>query len=140
LQWFSPPKSQEFRIGHNIIFKKQGYEDHHLMTNKNDDSTAEKGPYTPRFEELAERRGWDSLDYVDPATGLRPNVVSLQGHQGPHARYNRVIYEIMSSRTDKLSGKQYDAAFDDALAHVRQQTLTLGTRLNRLATGQGDTQ
>ena len=41
------------------------YDDHHVMTNKNRRSKAEGGPYTPKFEALAEKRGISLDDSIN---------------------------------------------------------------------------
>jgi RHS repeat-associated protein len=135
--------------------------EHHLMTNKNSISAAAGGPYTPKFEELAARRGI-TLDH-------EMNKLRLPGHQGPHPEYNRVTYTRLSVATENLSGEEFNQAFDRALAargrsrfgpnqptvfprisrveisktdfchglleRIRIETATPGTELNRLATG-----
>jgi hypothetical protein len=65
------------------------------------------------------------------------NQIPLPGHQGPHPEYNKAVYEFMTGATRGLKGGKFNQAFDKALEWVREQTLTPGTRLNKLATGQG---
>ena len=102
---------------------------HHLMTNKNKVSTAAGGPFTPEFEKLAARRG---ITLKDPS-----NIVPLTGHRGPHPEYNAEVHKILTDATRGLKGEKFNQAFDQALDHVRTRTLTPGTKLNNLSTGQG---
>jgi hypothetical protein len=102
---------------------------HHLMTNKNRVSTAAGGPFTPKFEKLANRRGITLNDAM--------NIVNLPGHQGPHPEYNAEVYRQLRRMTRGLEGEKYNKAFDMALDHVRTQTMTPGTKLNNLSTGGG---
>jgi hypothetical protein len=105
-------------------------EEHHLMTNKNNKSQAAGGPFTPKFEELAKRRGIALNDAI--------NKVRLPGHRGPHPAYNAAVYDQLFNATKGLRGKKFNEAFDKALEAVRQETLVPGSVLNKLATGQGD--
>jgi RHS repeat-associated protein len=102
---------------------------HHLMTNKNSISNAAGGPFTPKFEKLAARRGITLEDAV--------NKVGLADHMGPHPAYNAKVYQHLKDATSGLKGSKFNAAFDKALDQVRTQTLKPGTTLNKLATGQG---
>jgi hypothetical protein len=100
---------------------------HHIMTNKNTVSKANGGPFTPKFNALAKRRGI-SLD--DPA-----NTMDLPGHQGPHPAYNAEVLKQLQDATKGKTGQAFKDAFDDALNNIRTQTATPGSRLNKLATG-----
>ena len=102
-------------------------EDHHIMTNKNRISKAAGGPYTPKFEELAARRGIDLENLI--------NHLSLENHIGPHPAYNAEVYRLLMNATKNLTGNQFNEAFDLAMEEIRQLTATPGTLLNRLATG-----
>jgi hypothetical protein len=104
-------------------------QNHHLMTNKNGVSSAAGGPYTPLFEKMARRRGI--------TLGHAVNKVGLIGHQGPHPGYNQQVYNILDKATKGKRGESFNQAFDRALEYVRKQTLTVGTLLNKLATGNG---
>lgn len=84
-------------------------EEHHLQTNKNSISTAAGGPYTPKFEALAKKRGTSLEDAM--------NKVCLPGHKGPHPEYNEAVYNRMEAATKGLKGKRFDSAYDRALGH-----------------------
>ncbi len=105
----------------------ENVEQHHIMTNKNNISTAAGGPYTPKFEELAEKRGIDLNDAI--------NKMSLPDHQGPHPEYNAAVYRSLDAATEGLDGNAFNQAFDKAMQQIRAQTATPGTPLNKLATG-----
>ena len=96
------------------------------MTDKNNISTRAGGPYTPKFEALANKRGITLQDAM--------NKLELPGHKGPHPEYNKAVYEHLQGATDGLSGPAYNQAFDKVLAWLREQTLTPGTIYNTLAT------
>jgi hypothetical protein len=102
---------------------------HHLMTDKNRISTAAGGPFTRRFEELAEKPGITLQD--------ERNLLPLLGHQGPHPEYDALVWKRMREATEGLEGEAFNKAFDAELAKIREETATPDTLLNRLATGQG---
>jgi hypothetical protein len=106
---------------------KSSNDEHHIMTNKNSKSKAAGGPYTPKFEALAKKRGI-TLEDVS-------NKMHLPDHQGPHPEYNKVVYNRMKAATNGLKGDAFNQAFDTELAKIRNVTATPGTILNRLATG-----
>ena len=101
---------------------------HHIMTNKNNLSTAAGGPYTPKFEALAQQRGITLEDAM--------NKMSLPGHQGPHPAYNAAVYDKLVAATKGLKGQAFNQAFDAEMAATRAETATPGSPLNKLATGQ----
>jgi hypothetical protein len=99
--------------------------DHHLMTNKNYVSTAQGGPWSPKFEEMAKRAGMTLEDAA--------NRVRIPGHRGPHPQaYHEEVYNRLSKATVGLSGEAYAAAFRVELAKIRTEAATVGTRLNQL--------
>jgi hypothetical protein len=135
------PRESQAKTWYNLLLKmledrEQPFsaEWHHLMTIENLKAGAEGGPYTPLFEALAERRGWP-LDENGSRLNHTDNLLYLEWHQGPHARLNRVVYEMMRNATDGKTGPAYNAAFDATLKIVRDQTAKRGTLLNKLATG-----
>jgi len=101
---------------------------HHLMTDKNRVSPASGGPYTQKFEALAEKRGITLKDAM--------NKLPLPGHGGPHPKYNRAVYDRLLEATNGLKGEEYNIAFDKELERIRAETFKVGTLLNRLATRQ----
>ncbi len=101
-------------------------DDHHIQTDKNNKSTASGGPYTPKFEDLANKRGTTLQD--------RANIMPLPGHRGPHPDYNKAVYDRMKSATEGLKGDAFNQAYDRELARIRIETATVGSVLNKLAT------
>ncbi len=65
------------------------------------------------------------------------NKLELVGHVGPHPAYNAEVYERLTEATDGLEGEAYTQAFKNALQKIRTETGTVGTELNKLATGGG---
>ncbi|MBP9207809.1 MAG: AHH domain-containing protein, partial [Kofleriaceae bacterium] len=99
--------------------------DHHLMTNKNRTSTARGGPWTPRFEDMAQRAGM-TLDDAE-------NRVRIPGHRGPHPQaYHEAIFERLRTATSGLQGAAFSSAFRAELAAIRAEAATAGSALNRL--------
>jgi hypothetical protein len=80
--------------------------------------------------EFASQRNRAPISLSDPR-----NVVLLPGHRGPHADYNRIVYERMRVATNELTGDAFNNAYDAALSRIRLETVTPGTTLNGLATG-----
>ncbi|HEX8441126.1 AHH domain-containing protein, partial [Archangium sp.] len=108
--------------------KKEGYEWHHLATNKNDTSSARGGPWTPLFGQLFAKAGM-TLD--DPA-----NRVYLKGHRGPHpeeyhaAVHDRLQVALRDCTTVALCGNK----LREALAELTDKLCTPNSYLNRLLT------
>lgn len=106
--------------------KKDGYQWHHLATDKNDRSSVRGGPWTPLFERLFAKAGM-SLDA--PA-----NRVYLAGHRGPHPEaYHKEIYQRLEAA---LAGcrtvSQCGSYLVDQLEKVRREVCTPGSSLHRL--------
>jgi hypothetical protein len=108
--------------------KKDGHQWHHLATNKNDFSTHNGGPWTPRFEELFELAGM-SLDASE-------NLVYLKGHQGPHPEeYHEAVFEKLNGAlrgcgtVSRCRGKLLET-----LREIAEEVCTPGSLLHRLAT------
>jgi hypothetical protein len=118
-------------LTHNLNCKiskgKQRSDNHHIQTNKNKISTAAGGPYTPKFEALAKRRGIT----LESST----NKMGLPGHKGPHPKYNKAVWERMEAATKGLKGDKFNKAYDKELALIAKETGTPGMILNVLATG-----
>ena len=108
------------------VWAHNSYDEHHIMTNKNNKSKTAGGPYTPKFEALTKKRGITLED--------ASNIMSLPGHQGPHPAYNKAVYNRLKAATSGRTGKAFNKAFDTELARIRELTSTPGTTLNRLAT------
>lgn len=95
------------------------------MTNKNHISPARGGPWTPRFEDMAERAG---ITLDDAA-----NRVRVPGHRGPHPEeYHREVFDRLSRATEGLSDSTYVTAFLAELDAIRTEAATAGSALNRL--------
>jgi hypothetical protein len=103
-------------------------EKHHMATVRNSKSALRGGPWTPRFEDLFARAGMRLTD--------RENVVSIQGHKGPHPeRYHRLAYEHLARALgDCNSIAECRARLLPALADLAREIATPGTELNRLVT------
>jgi len=101
---------------------------HHICTDKNSDSDANGGPWTPIFAALFARAG---MTLSDPA-----NIVEVSFHQGPHPReyhdlvYNRLVKALGSCNTASLCRERLALA----LKHLADEIRTPGSRLNDLVT------
>ncbi|MFY0572426.1 AHH domain-containing protein [Archangium lansingense] len=108
--------------------KQDGYQRHHLCTNKNDISENNGGPWTPDFEGLFKKAG---MSLEDPA-----NIVYLRDHKGPHPEaYHSEIFERLQ---DALTGCKplagCRAKLVDELDRIAGDVCKQGSRLNKLAT------
>jgi hypothetical protein len=103
-------------------------EKHHIATIANKKSTLRGGPWTPLFEELFARAGMRLKD--------AENVVSLQGHKGPHPqRYHDIVYgRLRRALGDCRSIAECRARLLPTLDDLAKQIATPGTELNRLVT------
>lgn len=109
--------------------KKTGHQWHHLATNKNESSSTQGGPWTPRFEDIFAEAGM-SLD--DPA-----NRIYLRGHQGPHPKeyhaevYRRLRAAVANCQSEKLCRSR----LVEELGKIAREVCTRGSRLHQLLTG-----
>ncbi|XXF78922.1 AHH domain-containing protein [Myxococcaceae bacterium GXIMD 01537] len=106
--------------------KKDGYQWHHLATDKNDTSATRGGPWTPLFRRLFARAG---MDLDDPA-----NRVYLAGHRGPHPEeYHSVVHDLLDAVLGRCRSRE-ECRRDllDALRDIASQVCTPGTQLHRL--------
>jgi hypothetical protein len=108
--------------------KKEGYQWHHLATDKNESSPLRGGPWTPLFEQLFAKAG---MHLDDPA-----NRVYLAGHLGPHPeQYHREIYGRLE---EALRGcravSQCKSQLLEELRMLRSEVCTPGSPLHRLLT------
>ncbi|QRN97823.1 AHH domain-containing protein [Archangium violaceum] len=110
--------------------KKEGYQWHHLATDKNDTSTLHGGPWTPLFKILFAQAGM-GLDAVE-------NVVYLHGHIGPHPEeYHREIYRrLKAALEDCRTPMECRGQLAAELKKVASEICTPGSLLHRLATKQ----
>ncbi|HEX8705287.1 MAG TPA: AHH domain-containing protein [Myxococcaceae bacterium] len=108
--------------------KKDGYQWHHLATDKNDVSPARGGPWTPFFEQIFAKAGM-SLNAPE-------NRVYLKSHQGPHPEeYHEAIYDrLLSAVRDCKTTAHCRLRLVDALAELAAKACTPGSYLNRLLT------
>jgi hypothetical protein len=107
---------------------KDGYQWHHLATNKNDISTVHGGPWTPLFEELFARTGM-GLDAAE-------NLVYLKGHKGPHPEaYHREVYsKLVAALEGCETASQCRSKLLGALKKLADEVCTSGSRLHKLVT------
>jgi hypothetical protein len=108
--------------------KKDGYQWHHLATDKNDSSPLRGGPWTPRFQQLFNKAGM-ILD--DPA-----NRVYLAGHQGPHSEeYHFEVYQRLEAALGRCpSTAQCKMRLREELLRIRNEVCTPGSLLHRFLT------
>ena len=101
---------------------------HHIATDKNEESDARGGPWTPIFQRIFDRAG---LSLNDAA-----NMVCVIGHKGPHPReYHELVFERLVASTSTCSTvAQCRADVVAELARLRRTIATPGTKLNRLVT------
>jgi hypothetical protein len=108
--------------------KKDGFEWHHVATDKNDISSARGGPWTPRFLELFNRAGL-SLDAPE-------NRIYLKGHQGPHpeAYHKEVHQRLLRALGQCRDAAQCRSRLVEELKRVANEVCTRGSRLHRVLT------
>lgn len=108
--------------------KKDGYQWHHLATDKNDVSDVRGGPWTPRFEDLFARAG---MDLQDPA-----NLVYLLRHEGPHPEeYHQEVYRRIRDALGSCQTRaQCRSSLMDALERIAKDVCTPGSQLHGWAT------
>jgi hypothetical protein len=101
---------------------------HHICTDKNTESDANGGPWTPVFEKLFRKAG---MTLNDPS-----NLVRIRGHEGPHPEaYHREVY-LRIQRVLRLC-RNTDAcreALVMELKKLRNELLMPGNMLRRLVT------
>ena len=108
--------------------KKDGYQWHHLATNKNEVSSLRGGPWTPLFQRLFAKAG---MSLNDPA-----NLVYIAGHQGPHPeQYHEAVYDRLRIAVERCRAMvDCRRAMVDALQRIARDVCTPGSRMHRLAT------
>ncbi|MBK8252064.1 MAG: VCBS repeat-containing protein [Polyangiaceae bacterium] len=110
--WMSAPKGGDGQV-------------HHVMTNKNRVSSSNGGPWTPRFEKMANKAGMT----LDDAA----NQVRVPGHKGPHPQaYHQAVYDRLEAATDGLTGEEYSKAFKAELDAIRTELQTDGSTMQKL--------
>ncbi|MBK8254929.1 MAG: AHH domain-containing protein [Polyangiaceae bacterium] len=112
--WMSAPKGGDGQV-------------HHVMTNKNNVSSSNGGPWTPRFERMARKAGMTLEDAA--------NKVRVPGHKGPHPRgYHEEVFRRLEQATEGRSGEAYSKAFRDELELIGNEVRTPGSTLHQLLT------
>ncbi|PTL82862.1 hypothetical protein DAT35_17910 [Vitiosangium sp. GDMCC 1.1324] len=108
--------------------KKDGYQWHHLATDKNDASPLRGGPWTPRFQRLFGKAG---MQLNDPA-----NRVYLLGHLGPHPeRYHAEVHRRLEAALEGCGSiSQCRVRLVEELRRIKDEVCTRGSPLHRLLT------
>ena len=108
--------------------KKNGYQWHHLATNKNDITSARGGPWTPFFEQIFAKAGM--------TLNAPENRVYLKSHQGPHPEeYHEEVYDrLLAAVRDCKTKAHCRSKLVEALAELAEKACTPGSHLNRLLT------
>jgi hypothetical protein len=108
--------------------KKDGYQWHHLATNKNELSATRGGPWTPLFQQIFSKAGVSLDDSI--------NLVYLAGHHGPHPeRYHEEIYRRLEEALRGCRGvSQCRGQLLVELRMLREEVCTPGSPLHRLLT------
>jgi hypothetical protein len=106
--------------------KQEGYQWHHLATNKNDADAKQGGPWTPRFRRLFAKAG---MSLNDPA-----NLVYLSGHRGRHLEaYHTEVYRRLEEALGDCSNvSRCRTALIEELRNIGSEVCTPGSRLHRL--------
>lgn len=102
---------------------------HHICTDKNCVSTANGGPWTPRFEEIFKKADLDLNDAV--------NKVAVPEHKGPHPEaYHNYVYQELLSATQGLKPNTvaYKSAVSGTLDRIRVEATTAGSVVNNWLT------
>jgi RHS repeat-associated protein len=107
-------------------FENAAADIHHIATDKNLISKAAGGPFTPKFEALFEKGGMTLQDAL--------NKVPVLGHKGPHAEYNKIVYQRLSQAVEGLKGNAYKQALQNQLKAIGEESATKGSALNKLIT------
>jgi len=105
---------------------------HHICTDKNFESDARGGPWSPRFKKILDGA---KLRFDDPE-----NLVEVEGHQGPHPQaYHDIVYETLNNATNRIppGTTAYREAVIKALRNLATRISTPGGDLNLLVTGGG---
>jgi hypothetical protein len=109
--------------------KREGYQWHHLATDKHDSPNA-GGPWTPLFQQLFAQAG---MGLNNPE-----NLAHLADHQGPHPEaYHKEVYQRLKTA---LAGcrtvSQCQSRLVKELRRIRSEVCTPGSSLHQLVTKQ----
>jgi uncharacterized protein YciI len=101
---------------------------HHIATDKWWDSSANGGPWSPKFQEIFDKAG---MSLNDPA-----NIVRVHGHKGPHPlEYHQRVFKRLAEVTDDCrTMQQCREALTAELQRLAREISQPGTRLNKLVT------
>jgi RHS repeat-associated protein len=98
---------------------------HHICTNKNEISEARGGPWTPRFEAIFKKAGYDLDDDI--------NKIGIAGHAGPHPEeYHTEVLQRLQDAVKGKSGEAYKKAFEDEMESLRKDVTNPDHKLNKL--------
>jgi len=106
--------------------KQQGYQWHHLATNKNDSDSSQGGPWTPRFRRLFAK--------ADLSLSNSANLVYLAGHQGRHLEaYHTEVYRRLEETLEDCGHvSRCRTRLIEELRKIGSEVCTPGSRLHRL--------
>jgi len=99
---------------------------HHVCTDKNCISTANGGPWTPRFKRFFDGAG------LDIRTSLY-NKIAVPGHKGQHPpEYHKYVYKLLDTETQGLSPStpEYRRAVVNVLVRIKVEATTPGSKVN----------
>ncbi|MBE4747258.1 hypothetical protein G4177_03590 [Corallococcus sp. ZKHCc1 1396] len=101
---------------------------HHIASDKFSTSTANGGPWTPRYEEIFERA---DMSLNDPA-----NQVHVPGHKGPHPRaYHERVHGALEQATSNCQTiLQCRESLTRMLRTLADELVSEGSILNKLVT------
>nr|WP_253899644.1 AHH domain-containing protein [Corallococcus carmarthensis] len=101
---------------------------HHIASDKFSTSTANGGPWTPRYEEIFERAG---MSLNDPE-----NQFHVPSHQGPHPReyHVRVYNELNLATSNCTTIAQCRDSLTRMLRSLAKELVQEGSLLNKLVT------
>ncbi|WP_375743147.1 AHH domain-containing protein [Corallococcus interemptor] len=101
---------------------------HHIASDKFSTSTANGGPWTPRYQRIFDKAG---MSLNDPE-----NQVDVPGHRGPHPReYHERVHQRLRQATATCETIEHcRRALISALRDLAEEILQQGSRLNKLVT------
>ncbi|MBN9688354.1 AHH domain-containing protein [Corallococcus sp. NCSPR001] len=104
---------------------------HHIASDKFSTSTANGGPWTPRYQQLFDKAG---MSLNDPE-----NQVHVPGHKGPHPQaYHEEVFERLRLATSTCRTiQQCRVDLTQALRILAKELVTENTWLNKLVTRSG---
>lgn len=108
--------------------KKEGYQWHHLATDKNEVSLNQGGPWTPRFKRIFAKAGMGLSN--------EENKVYLSGHLGPHPEaYHAAVFErLRQAVEDCATVEACRQSLISELRRIAQEVCNPSSRLHQLLT------